>query len=133
VVSQLGARTIVARDDARDGGSGLDRPRGAQDDGVADTGLAVAELDSSLSHACRGGGLTDPRQRPDVVAAKPAEQKLAELVRSVDVQDERPRRTRLVVLVRVGHDRPGARQVHTLRLTLVDPPAQRAETGAVRR
>src|SRR5438876_10787690 len=49
------------------------------------------------------------------------------------MQDERPGRSRLVVVVGVAHDGSAAREINTLRLALIHAPGQRAKADAVSR
>jgi hypothetical protein len=72
----------------------LDGRRRTQVDSFPDAHRAVGELDPCWAHLDRGRRLAHPWERPDVVAAAPAEQDLGELAGAVDVEHERPGRAR---------------------------------------
>ena len=68
-----------------------------------------------------------------VLAAKAAEQHVAELAAAIDMQYERPERPRLVIVVREAHHCSAAGELDILHMALVDTPGQGAETDAMGR
>ena len=133
LVDELRPGPIVAGNDARDARRRLERRPCTQNDRLSEPHLAVAELEPCATHVDRRRSLPDPRKCPDVITAVTAEKDLAQHRRPVDVQDERPRRLRLVVVVRVGHQCTRSGELEAVRLAPLDLPAEDSEADAVRR
>ena len=138
---ELRADPLVAGDPARDGLVGLDRRRRAQLDGFGDRQpVAVPvrlELDPARAHLDELALLPDPRQQAHMRPAEPAEEQILErlplplVAALVDVEEDRPRRARLVVVVRDHERDEQAVHVDLADPALLDPPAEDAVADAV--
>src|SRR5438105_9990675 len=97
----------------------------------------AVELDACGSHGDDLARLAHPRQLDDVRSAASPQKDVLEcsalpLVRTfVDVQDDRPRRSRFIVVVAVRERDAESREVEVVRVSCVDAPTEEPEAHAV--
>src|SRR5262249_30641927 len=118
---------------------GLDVPRCPDERAVTDADVPVAEVDAGRTNAEHESRLAHPRQAQDPRAAGGSEEDRLErglllgVGALVHVEDARPRRAVLVVVVARGEGDAESRQRELVGEAVVDPPAQQPEALAVGR
>src|SRR4051812_6057398 len=136
---QLAPGLLVARDAAAHVVLAFDAPSREDARPLADAKLLAVELDLRRPHVDDEARLAHPRQPQDPLASRATEEDrleggaLLRVAGLVDIEDERPRRARLVVVVAAGERHVQSAEVYPLEGAVGDAPAQEAEALAVGR
>src|SRR5258706_5850745 len=97
---ELASLALVARDPARHWHVGLDGPRRPHGDPRPNADARAVDLDVAHAHADQLAGFADPRQLAQAVEEQRLEcRPLCLIALPVDMQGDRPGRTRLIVVV----------------------------------
>src|SRR5579872_1665987 len=134
VGDHLVALAVVAGDATGDRQLGLEPSRGAHGDPLADADARAVDLDGALADTDQVAGLADPGQLVQAVEEEPFERgPLLSVGVLVDVEDDGPRRSGLVVVVPADECDVEPADLDAVDGAALDRPREDAVALAVRR